>query len=97
LTLKTPEEAMSDEAATNADDNTMIGTIEKNAKDTIVVQIRPFKEKYYLDIRNHYRDLEGELKPTQKGISLEVGRFAELKDLIDKAAGALKKIPSAGA
>jgi hypothetical protein len=87
---------MSDEAANDAADNTMIGTIEKNAKDTIVVQIRPFKEKYYLDIRNHYRDMQGELKPTQKGISLEITRFAELKNLIDKAAGVLQKIPSAG-
>lgn len=87
---------MSDEAANDAD-STMIGTIEKNVKDTIVVQIRPFKEKNYLDIRNHYRDAQGELKPTQKGISLEVGRFAELKELIDKAAGVLKEIPGAGA
>lgn len=85
---------MSDEAA--SEDHIMIGTIEKNVKDTIVVQIRPFKEKFYVDIRNHYRDMAGELKPTQKGISLEVARFSELKDLIDKAEGALKKIPSAG-
>ena len=75
------------------DDHIMIGAIEKNAKDTIVVQIRPFKEKMYLDIRNHYRDAQNELKPTQKGISLEVTRFSELKALIDKAEEALKKTP----
>jgi ribosome recycling factor len=75
------------------DDHIMIGTMEKNVKDTIVVQIRPFKEKMYLDIRNHYRDAQGELKPTQKGISIEVGRFNELKEMIDKAAEAIKKLP----
>jgi hypothetical protein len=76
-----------------SEDHIMIGSIEKNVKDTIVVQIRPFKEKYYLDIRNHYRDMAGELKPTQKGISLEIARFSELKELIDKAEAAAKKIP----
>ncbi len=69
----------------------MIGTLEKNDRDTIVVQIRSFKGKEYVDVRNHYRDAEDELKPTQKGISIETGRYAELKALFDKIPDAISK------
>jgi len=73
--------------------NTKIGTIAKNSRDTIVVQIKTFKNKYYLDIRNHYTDLEGNLRPTQKGISLEISRFNEIKKLIDDVAPEIGKLP----
>jgi len=74
----------------------MIGAIEKNARDTIVVQVRSYKGKDYVDVRNHYHDTEGELKPTQKGISLETSRFIELKELIDKIPAALESLAKEG-
>ncbi len=77
-----------------ADGNiTMIGSIAKNSRDTLVVQIKIFKNKYYLDVRNHYTDQEGNLRPTQKGISLDIARFEEMKAMIDKVGPEIAKLP----
>ncbi|MCB4755630.1 MAG: transcriptional coactivator p15/PC4 family protein [Elusimicrobia bacterium] len=81
---------MADE--TPKEHNIMIGTLEKNPRDTVVVQIRTYRGRDYVDVRNHYTDAEGELKPTQKGINIEISRFKELKDLLDKVPAAIDDI-----
>ena len=38
----------------------------------IVITVSEFKGKLRLDIRKHYTDAAGELKPTRKGINLTI-------------------------
>ena len=63
----------------------IIGKLEKNAFDSIVVQTTEFKGRELIDIRIFYLDSGGELKPTKKGISISPDHVPELIKLIQKA------------
>ncbi|XP_026478601.1 RNA polymerase II transcriptional coactivator-like [Ctenocephalides felis] len=62
-------------------------TLEKLRK----VTIREFKGKVMVDIREHYLDASGEMKPGKKGISLSATQFNKLADLIPEIKEKLKK------
>ncbi|KAL0218151.1 hypothetical protein RCL1_008999 [Eukaryota sp. TZLM3-RCL] len=58
------------------------------------VSIRSFKNTLLIDIREHYTDSEGEIKPGKKGISLSLEQYRELLKVlpdvsacIDRATG----------
>lgn len=67
-----------------------IGELEKG-KDKIIISLKEFKGKQYIDIRTYFENQEGEWIPTKKGISLtpenldDVIKF--LKDAKQKVSG----------
>ncbi|TGK03173.1 transcriptional regulator [Leptospira langatensis] len=60
----------------------VIRDIDKGKGEIIRVEISEFKGNKYLNLRIWYTDSEGEYKPTQKGIAIPVGLYAEVKDAI---------------
>jgi hypothetical protein len=61
--------------------------------DNTRLTVRAFKGVTYVDIRKFYVDKGGELKPTQRGISMTVPQWEEVKGKIqqvDKALEAFK-------
>ena len=49
----------------------IIGEIQKNQKEKIIVGTNEFKGHKYIDLRVHYEDeTSGEYKPTKKGIAV---------------------------
>ena len=52
--------------------------IEKNSRESIVVSEIEYKGNKYIDVRVFYKDPDGDLKPTRKGVSLRPEKVAEL-------------------
>ena len=52
--------------------------IEKNSRESIVVGEIEYKGNKYIDVRVFYKDTDGNLKPTRKGVSLRPEKVAEL-------------------
>ena len=52
--------------------------IEKNSRESIVVSETEYKGNKYVDVRVFYKDTDGSLKPTRKGVSLRPEKIAEL-------------------
>ena len=59
--------------------STVVAEMEKSWNEKILFSLTEFKGKSYADIRVYYEDEEGELKPTKKGITITLDRFAEFK------------------
>ncbi|MEE8461291.1 MAG: transcriptional coactivator p15/PC4 family protein [Acidobacteriota bacterium] len=68
-----------------------IAEMEKGPTEKIFFNLSEYKGKKYADIRIYYEDDEGEWKPTKKGITLTLDRFAEFKDKL----GALEEFLTA--
>jgi len=56
--------------------------IEKNSRESIVVSQTEYKGNKYVDVRVFYKDADGSLKPTRKGVSLRPEKVAELRDAL---------------
>lgn len=61
------------------------GELQKNAFEKIIVQKEPYKGHEYIDVRVHYRDVDGEYKPSRKGIAIPLKHVEEIISLIKKA------------
>ncbi|XP_011704126.1 PREDICTED: activated RNA polymerase II transcriptional coactivator p15 [Wasmannia auropunctata] len=48
------------------------------------VNVRNFKGKYYVDIREMYYDKDGELKPGKKGICLSMPQWRKFMDVVEE-------------
>ncbi len=59
--------------------STVVAEMEKSVNEKILFSLSEFKGKSYADIRVYYEDDDGELKPTKKGITIALDRFAEFK------------------
>lgn len=62
-----------------------IGEIQKTGTDRIIVTVKEFKGKTYVDVRNFFENDEGEMVPTKKGISLTPENLDELILLLGEA------------
>lgn len=51
---------------------------DKTARNPLVVQYNVYKRQPRIDIRRHYRDDEGKLKPTYRGISLPLDLVSQV-------------------
>jgi len=61
----------------------LIGEIEKNSKEKIIVSINEFKGKTFLDLRVHFEEEKsGEYKPTKKGISISAKNIDGIINLL---------------
>ncbi len=49
----------------------------KNNRDYIVFSEQSYQGREYIDIRSHYVDPNGALKPTKKGITLNPAKLSE--------------------
>ena len=58
----------------------LIYQIEKNGGDVVRFEVSEFKGKEYINIRIWYETPNGEYKPTQKGITLELSKMSELSE-----------------
>ena len=61
--------------------------IEKNSRESIVVSETEYKGSKYVDVRIFYKDTNGSLKPTRKGVRFRC-------EQLDKLISALEKIRS---
>lgn len=66
----------------------VIKDIERNSKEIIRIEISEFKGKELINLRIWYSaiDENGDMtyKPTQKGVAINISKYAELKEGIDK-------------
>ncbi|CAB4001206.1 activated RNA polymerase II transcriptional coactivator p15 [Paramuricea clavata] len=56
------------------------------------VNVREFKGKVLIDIREYYEDDAGNMKPGKKGISLQVDQWEALKEHIAKIDEAIEEL-----
>jgi hypothetical protein len=61
-----------------------IGEIQKG-KDKIIVTVKEFKGKQYIDLRTHFENDQGEWIPTKKGISLTPDNVDDMIEFLQKA------------
>ncbi len=57
-----------------------IAEMEKGPTENIFFSLSEYKGKNYADIRIYFENDEGEWKPTKKGITIGLDRFAEFKE-----------------
>ena len=62
----------------------VIGEIQKGT-DKIIVNIKEFKGKTYVDIRTYFENDQGEMVPTKKGVSLTPENLDEIIILLQSA------------
>lgn len=67
----------------------IIKDIQKNNSEIIRIEVSEFKGRDLINIRIWYSTIDGGsgdliYKPTQKGVTLNINEFAELKDGIDR-------------
>ncbi len=63
----------------------IIGEIQKTGTDKIIITVKEFKGKTYVDVRNFFENDEGEMVPTKKGISLTPENLDELIRILGEA------------
>ena len=64
----------------------IIGEIQKNQKEKIIVSTNEYKGHKYIDLRVHYEDeTSGEYKPTKKGIAVNPKILDEVVGMMLKA------------
>jgi len=63
----------------------IIGEIQKTGTDKIIVTLKEFKGKTYVDVRTFFENDEGEMVPTKKGVSLTPDNLDELIRLLTEA------------
>uniref|UniRef100_A0A3P8TIN4 Activated RNA polymerase II transcriptional coactivator p15 n=1 Tax=Amphiprion percula TaxID=161767 RepID=A0A3P8TIN4_AMPPE len=76
----------SSKGSSNGDDNMFkIGKMRN-------VSVRNFKGKVLIDIREHSKNQNGEMKPEEKGISQSPEQWNQLKDQISEIDNAVKRV-----
>lgn len=74
----------------------LVGEFNKNANETIRVQLTEYDGKQLLDIRIWVQNDKGDFIPTHKGISLRLDLIDSLQDALLKAAEELEKAQGQG-
>lgn len=62
----------------------IIADIEKNSREIVRIDVSEFKEKEYINIRIWFHDVDGQTKPTQKGIALNIEQYEELLKAVQR-------------
>lgn len=62
----------------------IIADIERNEREIIRVEVSEFKGHELINMRIWYYHVEGEYRPTQKGFALDISKFNQLKDAVEK-------------
>ena len=62
----------------------VIADIGKNSREIIRVEVSEFKGKELINLRIWYQTFDGGYKPTQKGVTLDISHYEDLKQAVDK-------------
>ena len=54
-------------------------------KDVIVVSLSTYEGKNIVDVRQHFHNEQGQMKPTGKGVAMVVARLPDLAAAVTKA------------
>jgi len=64
----------------------IVGEIQKNSKEKIIVSINEFKGNKFVDLRVHYEEEgSGEYKPTKKGIAISAKNIEGVVQLLEQS------------
>src|SRR5437764_1026971 len=63
----------------------LVGDLQKNRREVLRIQLRTYKGVDLPDVRVHFPDDTGELRPTGKGVSIKPGLIPELIALLQTA------------
>ena len=70
----------------------IIGEIQKNQKEKIIVSTNEYKGHKYIDLRVHYEDESTkEYKPTKKGIAVNPKILSQVVEMMIEAAEVLQE------
>jgi hypothetical protein len=63
-----------------------VAEIQRNPTEKLIVQLRQYRGRWYIDARIHYLDeKDEEWKPTKKGLSLNEETSPWLREALEKA------------
>lgn len=62
----------------------ILGTFKRGEGEEVRVSIGEYKDKKYLDIR-YYFEMNGEMKPTKKGITIRPRELPEFIEMVTRA------------
>ena len=65
--------------------------VSKNSLETIRFNVTEFKGKQYADARVYYRDDDGELKPTRKGLCISPDLWPQFAKGVERLGAELAK------
>jgi len=68
----------------------IIGEVERSDTEKIIIQVKEFKGRTYVDFRIHYLADEDEWRPTQKGITVAPALWETFKGHVDEVDKFLK-------
>lgn len=68
----------------------IIGEIERSETEKVIVQVKEFKGRTYVDFRIHYLADEDEWRPTQKGVTVAPALWEEFKKHVESTDEFLK-------
>ena len=69
----------------------IIGEIQKNQKEKIIISTNEYKGHKYVDLRVHYEDeTSGDYKPTKKGIAVNPKILPDVVEMMVQAAESLQ-------
>ena len=63
----------------------VVGEWRATKRDLVRVMVREYRGQKFIDIRRWYRDVEGNLRPSTKGISCRPGDMKPLRKALRKA------------
>jgi len=73
----------------------MATVLEKNSRESLVINQSEFKGVKLVDVRVFYKDENGDLKPTKKGVSVRLNQLdALIKALSEVSATAREQEPA---
>jgi hypothetical protein len=71
-------------------EGTVFGEIVKNDTDKIVVSLKEYKGRQYVDIRTWFYGEKGDCLPTKKGVTLSQKQVSELIAVLSKIPAAVE-------
>jgi len=63
----------------------VIGEIEKSDTEKIIIQVKEYRGRHYVDFRLHFLADEDEWRPTQKGITVAPRLWEEFTEFVSEA------------
>ena len=67
----------------------IIGEIERSETEKILIQVKEYRGRTYVDFRIHYLADEDEWRPTQKGITVAPALWEDFKSIVEETDKAL--------
>lgn len=62
----------------------LIQSFDRNENECVQLFLKKYNHKYYVDLRIWFKQSEGDLKPTKKGITFTGEQFDDLKKGMDE-------------